>query len=69
MPSKTPVLTTGAPPPLPGILSQAIIANGVVYCSGSVAISPETLKLVDSDVGARTVSFYSLYPRKYLFSD
>lgn len=55
MATKTPVLTDKAPKPLPGIYSQAIIANGVVYCSGAVAMDPITGKLVDGDVKAHTV--------------
>lgn len=55
MATKTPVLTEKAPKPLPGIYSQAIIANGVVYCSGAVAMDPETGKLIDGDVKAHTV--------------
>ncbi|EEA19676.1 hypothetical protein TMatcc_009818 [Talaromyces marneffei ATCC 18224] len=54
MATKTPVLTEKAPKPLPGIYSQAIIANGVVYCSGAVAMDPETGKLVDGDIKAHT---------------
>jgi enamine deaminase RidA (YjgF/YER057c/UK114 family) len=55
MSTKTPVLTDKAPKPLPGIYSQAIIANGVVYCSGAVGMDPESGKLVEGDVKARTV--------------
>lgn len=55
MASKTPVLTSKAPPPLPGIMSQAIVCNGMVYCSGAVAMDPVTGKLVDGDVKAHTV--------------
>lgn len=51
--SKTPVLTSGAPKPLPGIYSQAIIANGTVYCSGAVAMDAETGKIVEGDVQVR----------------
>ncbi|CRG83566.1 Protein mmf1, mitochondrial [Talaromyces islandicus] len=54
MSTKTPVLTDKAPKPLPGIYSQAIIANGVVYCSGAVGMDPETGALVEGDVKART---------------
>lgn len=50
--SKVPVLTSNAPKPLPGIYSQAIIANGTVYCSGAVAMDPETGKIIDGDVQA-----------------
>lgn len=52
---KTPVFTEKAPKPLPGIYNQAIIANGVVYCSGAVALDPETGKLVEEDIKAHTV--------------
>ncbi|QKX64466.1 uncharacterized protein TRUGW13939_11640 [Talaromyces rugulosus] len=54
MTTKTPVLTDKAPKPLPGIYSQAIIANGVVYCSGAVGMDPVTGALVEGDVKART---------------
>jgi enamine deaminase RidA (YjgF/YER057c/UK114 family) len=55
MAPKQPVLTTQAPPPLPGIYSQAIVANGVIYCSGQVGMDPVTKKIVEGDVKARTV--------------
>jgi reactive intermediate/imine deaminase len=55
MSTKTPILTDKAPKPLPGIYNQAIVANGTVYCSGAVAMDPETGKLVDGDVKAHTV--------------
>jgi enamine deaminase RidA (YjgF/YER057c/UK114 family) len=55
MPAKQVVLTENAPPPLAGVLNQAIIANGTVYCSGQVAIDPATGKMVEGDVAARTV--------------
>jgi enamine deaminase RidA (YjgF/YER057c/UK114 family) len=54
--SKSAVLTKNAPPPLAGILSQAIIANGMVYCSGATGVDPATGKLVEGDIKARTVS-------------
>lgn len=53
--SKVPVLTSGAPKPLPGIYSQAIKAGGMVYCSGCVPMDPETMKLIDGDIQAHTV--------------
>lgn len=55
MTPKIPVLTDKAPKPLPGVFSQAIIANGVVYCSGAVAMDPTTGKLIDGDIKAHTV--------------
>lgn len=56
MASKTPVLTSKAPKPLPGIYSQAIKANGMVFCSGAVPMDAETGKLIDGDIQAHTVS-------------
>lgn len=56
MASKTPVLTSNAPKSLPGIYSQAIVANGIVYCSGQIATDPATNKLIDGDVAAHTAS-------------
>ncbi|KAE8372530.1 putative L-PSP endoribonuclease family protein Brt1 [Aspergillus bertholletiae] len=54
MATKTPILTDKAPKPLPGIYSQAIVSNGVVYCSGAVAMDPETGKIVNGDIKAHT---------------
>ena len=56
MTSKQAILTDKAPKPLPGIYSQAIVANGFVYCSGQVPMDPATNKLIDGDVAAHTVS-------------
>jgi enamine deaminase RidA (YjgF/YER057c/UK114 family) len=58
MSSKTAVLTDKAPKPLPGIYSQAIVANGTVYCSGAVPMDAETGKIIDGDIQAHTVSIY-----------
>lgn len=52
---RTSAHTDKAPQPYEGLYSQAVIANGVVYCSGIVAIDPETGKLIDGDVKAHTV--------------
>lgn len=57
MASKVAVSTDKAPKPLPGIYSQAIKANGMVFVSGAIALDAETGKLVDGDVQAHTVSF------------
>lgn len=48
------VETDKAPPPLP-FFEQAIICQGMVYCSGQVGVSPVTKQLVDGGVGDRTV--------------
>lgn len=50
------VRTTAAPPPIEGVLNQAIVAGGFVFCSGQVARRPETGEMVQGDVAARTVS-------------
>lgn len=56
MAPKQVILTSNAPAPLAGIYSQAIVANGTVYCSGAIGMDPATGKLVEGDVQARTVS-------------
>lgn len=48
-------LTDKAPQPYGGLYSQAVIANGTVYCSGIVAIDPETGNLIGGDIKAHTV--------------
>jgi hypothetical protein len=55
MSSKTAILTSKAPKPLPGIYSQAIVANGFVYCSGAIAMDPSG-KIIDGDIAAHTVN-------------
>ncbi|KAK4131396.1 YjgF-like protein [Trichocladium antarcticum] len=47
------VLTANAPPPIPQ-LSQAIKHNGLVYCSGSLGVSPATGEFVAGTVKDRT---------------
>ena len=42
---KTHIETAGAPAAI-GPYSQAIVANGLVFCSGQVAIDPQTNFLV-----------------------
>ncbi|KAK3181676.1 hypothetical protein K4F52_007054 [Lecanicillium sp. MT-2017a] len=54
MASKTAVLTDKAPKPLPGIYSQAIKANGMVFVSGAVPMDPETMELIPGDIKAHT---------------
>ena len=50
---KTHVRTPGAPAAI-GPYSQAIVANGLVFCSGQVAIDPQTNELVEGDIRAQT---------------
>ncbi|KAG8533873.1 uncharacterized protein KY384_001614 [Bacidia gigantensis] len=53
MPTRTVVSTDKAPPPLP-VYSQAIVCNGMVYCSGQVAIDPATKKFNEGGIEGRT---------------
>jgi 2-iminobutanoate/2-iminopropanoate deaminase len=50
---KTPVHSPAAPNPI-GPYVQAIAANGMLFCSGQVALDHTTGKLIDGDVGAQT---------------
>lgn len=59
--TKEAVLTDKAPKPLPGVYSQAIKANGMVFVSGAVPMDPETMQLIPGDIQAHTAS--SLSPR------
>ncbi|KAE8153027.1 Endoribonuclease L-PSP/chorismate mutase-like protein [Aspergillus avenaceus] len=54
MTTKTPILTQNAPAPSP-LMSQGIISNGLVYCSGSLGIDPKTGHFVSGDASTRTV--------------
>ncbi|TWU76016.1 hypothetical protein ED733_007164 [Metarhizium rileyi] len=54
MASKVAVTTDKAPKPLPGIYSQAIKANGMVFVSGAVPMDAETGELIDGDIQAHT---------------
>lgn len=47
--------TDKAPAPLP-VYSQAIVSNGMVYCSGQLGVDPATKKYVETGIGDRTVS-------------
>ena len=50
---KTHIETAGAPAAI-GPYSQAIVANGLVFCSGQVAIDPQTNFLVEGDIKVQT---------------
>ena len=64
MPTRQAVKTSKAPPPLP-VYSQAIICNGMVYCSGQIAIHPETKAIVEGGIADRTVNETLPLPRAY----
>ena len=48
------VVQTSQAPEAVGAYSQAISANGLVFCSGQVAIDPETGELVQGSVADQT---------------
>ena len=52
MPTKY-VSTSGAPRPI-GPYSQGVISGGFLFCSGQIALDPETNELVTGDVAAQT---------------
>ena len=56
MTTKQIILTDKAPAPIP-VLSQGVVVNGIVYCSGQIATDPATGKIVEGSVGDRTVCF------------
>jgi 2-iminobutanoate/2-iminopropanoate deaminase len=51
--SKKPVQSDAAPKAL-GPYSQAIVANGMVYCAGQIPIDPHTGHLVAGGIGEQT---------------
>ncbi len=42
-----------------GPYSQAIIANGFVYCAGQTPLDPATMKLVEGDIGIQTARVFA----------
>jgi enamine deaminase RidA (YjgF/YER057c/UK114 family) len=54
--SRIPVSTSEAPPPRVGIYSQAMVAGGLVFCSGSMPADPKTGAIIEGDVQVHTVS-------------
>jgi len=50
---QTRVQTAGAPAAI-GPYSQAIVANGMVFCTGQVAIDPANNQLVEGDIQEQT---------------
>ncbi len=51
--SKT-VISTAAAPHAVGPYSQAIAANGFIFCSGQVAFEPSTMELVKGSIAEET---------------
>ncbi|KMU75025.1 YjgF family protein Mmf1 [Coccidioides immitis RMSCC 3703] len=57
MSAKQVVLPATTPVPLP-VLSQGIIHNGIVYCSGQVGIDPASNQMVEGTVQDRTAQIF-----------
>jgi 2-iminobutanoate/2-iminopropanoate deaminase len=52
-------VTTPNAPSAIGPYSQAIVANGVVYTAGQVALDPKTMQLAPGDVTAQTARVFA----------
>lgn len=48
------IVATSAAPSAIGPYNQAVIHNGLVYCSGQIAIDPRTSELVERDITAQS---------------
>jgi 2-iminobutanoate/2-iminopropanoate deaminase len=48
------VIATADAPKAIGPYSQAIRANGMVFCSGQIALDPATNQLIEGDIAAQT---------------
>ena len=51
------ISTTSAPAAI-GAYNQAILANGVLYTSGQIAIEPKTGKLCEADISLQTKQIF-----------
>ncbi|MDH3495784.1 MAG: RidA family protein [Gemmatimonadota bacterium] len=48
------LVATSAAPAAIGPYSQGVVAGGLVYTAGQIALDPATMRLVDGDVGVQT---------------
>jgi 2-iminobutanoate/2-iminopropanoate deaminase len=48
------VISTPKAPEAIGPYSQAVIHNNILYCSGQIALIPETMKIVDGGIKDQT---------------
>lgn len=48
------VVHTESAPRAIGPYAQAIVANGLVFCSGQIALNPATGELIEGDIAAQT---------------
>lgn len=53
MTQRTKIATPDAPQAI-GPYSQAIVAGGLVHCSGQIAFDPKSMTIVEGDVSAQT---------------
>ncbi len=52
------IFTAGAPAPI-GPYNQAVVSDGLIFCSGQIAIDPVAGKLIDADVAGQTTQVLS----------
>ncbi|PWN06995.1 RidA family protein [Rhodohalobacter mucosus] len=48
------IVSTDKAPAAIGPYSQAVIFNGIVYCSGQIALIPETMEIVEGGIEEQT---------------
>ena len=48
------IVATNSAPATIGPYSQAVIHNGLVYCSGQIALNPDTMEIVGEDAKSQT---------------
>jgi len=48
------IIHTSKAPEAIGPYSQAVVYNGIVYCSGQIALSPHNMLIVEGGVGEQT---------------
>lgn len=48
------IISTSKAPEAIGPYSQAVVHNGMVYCSGQIGLDPETMEVVGGGVEAQT---------------
>jgi 2-iminobutanoate/2-iminopropanoate deaminase len=48
------IIETDKAPAAIGPYSQAVIYNGIVYCSGQIALDPDTMELTGNDIETQT---------------
>jgi len=47
------IVATNSAPAAIGPYSQAVIHNGLVYCSGQIALNPDTMEIVGEDANSQ----------------